>query len=101
VKIESDIERVELDDLPTPHERCAWGEWMRHHGVDPNDVAICPGWIERRPAERQVAWLAYQLNEHGRLRWDAARNDAVREIHVVQLEAVPSPWPDVAAGVVT
>jgi len=68
-------------------------EWLRHHGIDPNDVPV-PGWIERRPAERQVVHEAYALNEQGRRYMNETRTDAVREVRVVQLEAEPSPFPE-------
>lgn len=86
-------ERVVLDRIPTKRDRLMWCEWLTHHGIDPDDVCV-PGWIERREAERQVVWLAYSRDERGRVLLDDGRDDVQREVHVQQLEAHPSPFPE-------
>lgn len=73
--------------------RKRWCAWVIHHGINPNTV-IVPGWIERRPAARQIAYLTAMFDADGRPRIREDRLDLLTEVRVVQLEAVPSPFPD-------
>lgn len=76
-------ETVDLTDFNEwPAElREQWRDWVRHHGVDPVDVACIA--IERRPNERQIRYFTFDLTAR-----------PVCEVeHVVQLEAEPSPFP--------
>jgi hypothetical protein len=79
---------------PPEHVRLAICEWLRHHGIDPHIVPV-PGRIERLPERRQIEHEAYVLGEDGHLVLDPHVDDAAREVRVVQLEAEPSPFPDV------
>lgn len=90
-------DRYEFTRFPPEPERLAWCDWLRHHGIDPDDV-VAVGWIERRVEQRQIAYEAYVRNADGNILYDAERDDARREIHVFQLEARPSPFPDLATA---
>ena len=77
-----------FDGVPPEEVRLSWCKWLRHHSVDPNDVAI-PGRIGRFVRERQVRYLTWCF-ERG----------CTHELHlydqhlcIVQLEAAPSPFP--------
>jgi len=83
-----------FDDMPPESIRLSMCDWLRHHGIDPGTVCV-PGWIERRPGQRQIAYEAYALDEQGGRRLNEAMTEAVREQWVIQLEAEPSPFPDV------
>jgi hypothetical protein len=87
------IMRVHFDQVPSERERLAWCEWFRRHGVNPDQVCVCPGWVERRVGAYQVAYLAYALNERGERYSNPEHTDAVREVRVVQLEGLPLPYP--------
>lgn len=79
----SSAETVDLGDFFTwPAEvREQWHAWARHHGIDPNAVAL--GSLERRPVERQIRYFTYDFS-----------SSPVRQVgQVVQLEAAPSPFP--------
>lgn len=79
-------------DEVTVEQQVAWRDWCRHHGIDPNDVpASC--WIERDEQRRRIVHEAYARNELGQRYPDETGQDAAREVRVVQLEAVPSPFP--------
>lgn len=91
------IERVEFNDFPPDEVRLPWCAWLEHHGIEP-DVIPVPGWIERRVETRQIAYLAYVTDEHGNIQVNEDRTDALREVRVAQLEAVPSPFPTAAAS---
>lgn len=90
----------EFDRLPPEPVRLAVCDWLRTHGINPNDVAV-PGWIERRPATYQVAYQGYEweTDDDGspRPRLTDDRSDAIRRERVLQLEARPLPFPRVAA----
>lgn len=88
------IDRAEFQTFPPEPVRLAWCVWLRWHGIDPYTVPV-PGWIERREAQRQIVHEAYVFDEHGRLLLNEVRDDALREVRVVQLEAEPSPFPTV------
>jgi hypothetical protein len=77
------IERMEFA-RPPENVRVAWCEWLRHHTIDPGDVTM-HGFIERDTEARQVR---YQTFNEGA---DGYYSFAVR---VVQLESVPSPFPE-------
>lgn len=79
-----------FDTFPPDEVRLPMCEWLRHHGVDPNDVAV-PGWIEIVPELRQIRYERYATNERGQPLVIA--DEIVREEHVVQLEAEPSEFP--------
>ena len=88
------IERVEFDKYPPESVRLAFCGWMRHHGLDPAVVAL-PGWIERDTDRRLVRCVGYHLDERGVPMLTDDREDAVRYVQRYQLEAIPSPFPDV------
>lgn len=77
---------------PPEQLRRLYCEWLRRHGVDPGEVAL-PGWIERRPQLGQLAYEAYQRGPDRTILADEAREKALREERVVQLEGAPLPWP--------
>jgi len=77
-----------------PRDREIWQDWLRRHSVDPNDVAV-PGWIRRNRQQYRVEYLAYALDEHGRVRLTPDHTDAVREPRFVQLEGPPLPFPPI------
>jgi hypothetical protein len=87
--------RCEFGTMPPARELDLWREWLRHHCIDPGEVAV-PGWIERDEASRQVRYEAYQFDGPRRPRL-SEDGDILREVHVIQLEAVPSPFPGGAA----
>lgn len=91
------IERVDFDRMPTESERLIWCEWLRKHGVNPNDV-IATGWIERRPDAYQLAYLSIELDDDGRPRYDRQRDDFVWTERVFQMEGPPLPFPDVGSA---
>jgi hypothetical protein len=83
-------ERVEFDSMPPEPERLIWCDWLRWHGIDPNQVAV-PGWIERHADARRIQYESFRTDEHG---GRIFRGDTVlRTVQVQQLEAVPSPLP--------
>lgn len=88
------IERVEFDKYPPEPVRLAFYGWLRHHGIDPDVVAL-PGWIERDAARRLVRCVGYHLDERGAPMLTDDRTDVVRYVQRYQLEAEPSPFPTV------
>ena len=77
------------------------GSWLRHHGIDPADVLdAAPDrdmvFIARDPDRRRISYLASRWQAG----FDGGLNDAVvtfallTEVRHVQLEAVPSPFPE-------
>jgi hypothetical protein len=89
-------ERVWLDKMPPAEVRGPLCDWLRHHGIDPNDVCVSPGWIERDPHRRRVRYLTYGLDGRGQPLRDplALDHDELLRVAVaVQLEAEPSPFP--------
>lgn len=78
-------ERIWLDIMPPAEVREPLCEWLRHHGIDPNEVCAEPGWIERDPGRRRIRYLAPRLLP------DVGLVEHV--VRTVQLEAVPSPFP--------
>lgn len=84
-------ERREFDDLPAEGQRLIWCAWLRSHGIDPNCV-IVPGWIERQPELRRIAWETLAEDDRGQF---IVRDDwAVRAVRYLQLESPPLPFPD-------
>lgn len=61
---------------PREEERLLWCDWMRHHGIDPNEVGMF-GRIVRDEVNRQISYE------------DPRTGQRVS----VQLEAVPSRFP--------
>lgn len=84
--------RYDFDRIPSEPLRLAVCDWLKAHGIDPCDVAT-PGWIELDDEARRVRWEAYRLDEHGRI--PVVDGDAVREVHSMQLESPPLPFPRV------
>lgn len=81
---------IEIHDFPPELFREAMCEWLRWHGVDPGHVAV-PGRIERDEDARQVRYLTWCcLTSPGHRHLGAEVHHVER---VVQLEAVPSPFP--------
>jgi hypothetical protein len=86
-------ERIEWGEWPRSDSyRATWCAWLRAHTIDPNDV-LCPGWIERHPAARQIRYETVELDEAGRL--VKLGDDVSRVTRVVQLEAEPAEFPEV------
>lgn len=85
------LTRVEFGSLPREPIRLALCEWLRRHGIDPNNVAV-PGWIHRQIDERRVRFLGYQEDYRTA---PLPRDGDPTEIQWVQLEAPPLPLPDV------
>ena len=77
-------------DLPPEPLRQRWMNWFEHHGIDPCDVLV-PGWIERDVERRRIRYSGIHTDKDGKLIWD--KDGAFSYIAVVQLEAVPSPFP--------
>ncbi len=78
--------------------RKMWSDWFRHHTINPNLVSI-DGWVERDEPLRQVRFLTFKgatFDAKGRLLIPnpAVGEDVVYEVRTVQLEAVPSPFPE-------
>lgn len=90
------ITRRELTGMPPEHVRLAWCDWLRWHTIDPCDVAVI-GFIEIDTDARQVRWLSYDLNDKGHKYFDPKTQRAAQSVHVMQLEAVPSPFPDICS----
>lgn len=89
----TDVERIEFDWAPPPREREIWCKWLRQHGIDPNQVVI-PGWIERRPAAYQVAYLSVEIGPEGRPCWNREGGGGfIWTTRSVQLEGPPLPFP--------
>ena len=74
-----------------PADRDAWLEWMRRHGIDPNDVPV-PGVLFRDPTNRRVTYTAYERDANGYVHVDGRPVVITR---TVQLEAGPEPFPEV------
>jgi hypothetical protein len=69
-------------DLPHPaREGSPWLEWVRRHGIDPNDVMLDS--IECDDGRRTVAYLHRQISGRGLSEW-----------RVIQLEAPALAFPD-------
>lgn len=81
-------ERMWLGDVKASDP--AWQEWLRRHGIEPDDVLIysggIEGWVERQEGLYRIAWLAPARDERGK----PVRG--VRERYV-QLEGKPLPFP--------
>lgn len=76
----------DTDDLPEAVDRL-WCEWLRRHGVRPDDVVL-PGWITRDPAAGEIrhgAWLG------------AEGAKTVREV-IHHLDGPVEPFPDEATA---
>lgn len=86
------VERLIIDTFPPEPVQVAMIDWFAQHGIDGNHVPI-PGWVERRPASNAVAVELYHLGEHGRPHLDASGDEAVRFVHVQQLDHPPEPFP--------
>lgn len=85
-------ERVDFYTMPPRAEREVWCEWLLRHSIDPSDVVV-PGWIERRPADYQVAYLALMRWPDGFFRLDPQTREWVFTIGIAQLEGPPLPFP--------
>lgn len=99
IQLSDTIIGLDRDDLLPTMPRAAreqWQAWLRHHGVDADDVAV-PGMIERRPDARQVAYIAYELDENGRPVL-GPNHQTLTVVRIVQLEAAPSPFPAAHSG---
>lgn len=85
-----------MDDDTT---RQVWCDWFRRHGVDPHSVVVgngpARGFVETDSDAYQIRYLAFDLNEHGDRYVDPESVGmwAAQSVHVVQLEARPSPFP--------
>jgi hypothetical protein len=89
--------RKDFEQLPPEAIRLMWCDWLTHHTIDPDTVAI-PGFIEIDHDAYRIAYLAFDLNENGRPFLDASRKDAQKSVRVVQLEARPSDFPQPTDG---
>lgn len=80
--------RREFPRCPRGAELAVWQDWLRRHGVDPDEVRV--DFIERRPEQRQLVYSRLR-----RERSDDGRGYEVHflGIHVEQLEGVPLPFP--------
>lgn len=85
-------ERYEIDTLPPDHVRLPVCEWLRRHGINPDDVAV-PGWIERQTDLYRLAYEGYICDDQGNILINKARDAAQRRSTYVQLEGPPLPWP--------
>lgn len=93
-----DVEFVDLDRMQhflTGGELRELRDWLVHHGIDPNSVAVTNGWIERRPAERQIEFGELQHDERGEIVIDPATKDWAVRPRTIQLESTPSQLPSV------
>lgn len=87
-----DVERREFDRLPPEPARRRWQAWLEAHGAD-SHRAVVPGWIERRPTARQLAYSVPATDAAG----DPALDDHDEFIlvpEVIQLDTPPAPFPD-------
>ena len=89
-------ERATFHVMPPRAEREAWCEWLRRHSIDPSDVVV-PGWIERRPAAYQVAYLALVQGPDGFFRLDPTTREWICTVRIAQLEGPPLAFPATAA----
>lgn len=76
-------------ERPGDPEAC---QWFRRHGIDPNAVAVAPGWVEIDDQARQIRYLAYEFDAAGHI--VIAGADAVRFVATQQLESPPLPPPE-------
>lgn len=81
-----------FDKLPSEPVRLVMCEWLRRHGIDPNDVVV-PGWIARDERTYAVRYLGFD-RDAGEIRLTDDGKDLVRRVYRVQLEGPPLPWPD-------
>lgn len=92
--------------MPPEPERLIWCDWLKRHGIDPNQV-LCD-YIERRVDRCQLAYATFQhvkvpVPPVVRLTVDSEPweieeieiRTELRKVEVVfQLEAPPLPWPE-------
>lgn len=97
-------EWITFEDMPPKSRRLPMVEWLRRHGCDAGQVCV-PGWIERDEENFRVRYLAYHLNERGNRhpvpgtggwmdRPDYREPVVATEVHTVQLEGPPLPFPN-------
>lgn len=89
------IELVDFDKLPPESVRLAWCDWLRHHTIDPDYVAV-PGFVEVDYATYRIRYLAYDRDDQGRKHLTPDGTRAAMSERTLQLEACPSPLPDTA-----
>lgn len=92
--------RRDFNARPPEPVRLAWCDWFRHHTIDPDKVVANDGdggFVEIDPNARQIRYLAYNVNDNGNRFMAADGNGASRSVRVMQLESVPSPFPDVCS----
>ena len=84
-------ERREFGERPPPDELRAWQAWMRTHGIDPNNVPIGKGWVERHG--RVVRYLAL-VRIDGRIVWPRGAEAPLTEVRECQVYSRrPAPFP--------
>lgn len=94
------IAREEFDTMPPEDTRQAWCTWLRHHTIDPHDVAV-PGFIEVDSDVYRISYLTYDLDDRGRRYVVPGEDRVATSVRVMQLEARPSPLPEKAARAAT
>lgn len=93
------IARQEFPSIPPEADRLVWCDWLRHHTIDPNQVVALDGFIEVDSDARQIRYLAYNLNAEGNKFVDPNNDErASMSVRVLQLEARPSSFPQLASG---
>jgi hypothetical protein len=82
-----------FERLPPEPELSIWREWLRRHGVDPNDVAVSGG-IERDEQNYWLIYTSFEWGPDGLPVIDPETRDVVTVDRVFQLEGPPLPFPD-------
>lgn len=82
-----------FEHMPLEPERSVWLEWLRRHGVDPNDVAVSGG-IERDEQNYRLIYTSYEWGSDGFPVIDPITRDTITVERVFQLEGPPLPFPD-------
>lgn len=84
---------ITYDKYPPEPARKAVCEWLRRHGVDPNNVPL-PGWIGRNEDTYQVVYLSFGVRDDPDGDWlECKAEDIVEVPRVVQLGGKPLPFP--------
>lgn len=88
-------ERLVFDERPPKAERLALCDWLRIHGIDPDDLVL-PCWVERDVENYRVRYLGAVRDENGKLQPAPGGEVVVTAEQYVQLEGPPLPFPAVA-----
>jgi hypothetical protein len=83
----------EIDDLADVQWREDWCTWLERYGIAPSSVCV-PGWLEADDDARQIRYLAYVHDEHGRPVLRPHKLGVERTVRVLQLEARALPFPE-------